>query len=137
MIVSKRVLRFYAPYVSSSGVIRKKGFATRMSAARFLAKQALFDLVFGEKTERFIQTAIDDGYTIWARNVPESKEERAAMFAKHFPLEECPTHHSDIWPGANNDRICDCEQYGYSRCNTREFMIQRTKDIMAYDLATS
>ena len=119
LIKSKRTLRYYAPYQSASGTWRLKGFATRQAAARFLAKQLLFDHVFGSKQEKFVQTAVDDGYSIYTRSVPEPKEDRIAKFAEKFPLEECMHVGSGYW---SCPCTFDCERLGYARCLANQFM---------------
>jgi len=156
MIEARRVLRFYAPFVDSSGARRMRGFGAARAAARFVAKQELdgapsndhqirfglilnlnkspkgrsikypsnklwhqlFDLVFGPKVEVLVEVSPGFTYSTWRRNVPNSAQDRAAMFAEKFPLERCPYG------------CYDCESYGYSRCSTRAWMQARVAAIL-------
>lgn len=128
MITTKRVLRFYAPYKTLSGRTAQKGFTTLSAAARFLAKQDLFDKVFGEKYEHDDSFSAD-GRTMyelyqWRRDVPDDKEERVKMFAEHFPLEECECplgYDQHDYPYGTGG----CEEYGYARCQSRFYLQER------------
>jgi len=117
MITSKQVTRFYAPYQSSSGTWRQKGFTTRMAAARFLAKQMLFDKVFGPKVEHYQSDDSDNGWSYWMRDTPDDKAERAEMFAKAYPLETCMSGECDRWGGPACDEYC--EGRGFAVCQMK------------------
>lgn len=133
MIERKQTTRWYAPYMSTSGTMRKKGFGSRMAAARFLAKQALFDYVFGPKEVVFRQTVIDNGYCVYKRNVPSDKDERLAKWAEAFPLEEC--EQSGRLDECGERPSCyDCERHGYARCQSHNWLATKAREFYSEEV---
>lgn len=119
-ISQKHVIRFYAPYLSSSGIWRQKGFTTRMAAARFLAKQMLLDKVFGPKVEHYQSDDSDNGWRYWKRDTPDNKEDRAAKFAETYPLEECTC---EVFNYFGEGLPTECEMKGFAVCRMRRDLL--------------
>jgi hypothetical protein len=122
LITSKKVTRWFAPYLSARGIIRKKGFGSKLAAARWMAKQDLFDYVFGEREH--------DGEGWYRRPYPDDKAERIAKFAEKFPIDSC-----DCWVGGfdfiEEYQLCHCDDYGYARCRSKAWLEARVKLYMA------
>lgn len=123
MITEKKVTRYYAAYLTWKGNVAQKGFGSRMAAARFLAKQAVFDKVFGLKNGTFDPCDGPDGPYYYKRDTPDDPAGRAAKWAEVYPLEECEggqLHWGGI--GATGDPYgCtyNCEMHGYAKCRVK------------------
>jgi hypothetical protein len=121
-LTSKKVKRYFASYTNTSGEFSRKSFGSKMAACRFLAKQDLLDLVFGPKDE------VEDyhGNCFWKRDTPNEKEDRAKVWAEHFPLEECECGLPKYFcpePEPNK-----CEEVGYARCQVKQWLDSVAQD---------
>lgn len=123
-ITCKPRIRYYAPYRSAKGNWCQKGFGSKMAAARFLAKQAMYDMVFGEKYEHFQDIDGQYQYFWWSRDTPDTKDGRKEKFAEAFPCEtcECPTNYRD-------DNYTDyCETAGFAYCQMKKWLDSTAQD---------
>ena len=122
-LTSKKVKRYFASYTNKWGGVSRKSFGSKMAACRFLAKQDLLDLVFGAKWD----TGDDENFSWWRRSTPNEPEERAKMFAKHFPIEECEFA-LDYYGNPKNQCMGSCHTYGYGRCQVKKWLDAASQD---------
>lgn len=109
-IKEKKVSRYMAPFISSrTGRVAHRGFSTKIQAYKFLAKQMIYDEVFGVKEEFFNTIYPGECVSYWARPKAHglSKKEWGAEMSKRF-------HHNtgtDHWGEPDE---CDCpDSWGY------------------------
>ena len=129
-ITSKKIIRFFAPYMASSGAWKTKGFTTRMTAAKFVAKQMILDRIFGEKQECHVLTSVDDGYSYYSRSVPSEEADRWVMIGKVFPLEQCPTAADSGAYGYGELFECPTTAKGYCGCQYKAEIERIAKEIL-------
>ena len=130
MVVTKKVQRWFAPYMNKGGGVSMKGFGSKKSAARFLARQVVLDQVFGEKFEDVQHPGATYEFSYWRRDTPDDAQKRAEIWAEHFPLENHPIVVSSGWAEDESDCIYGCDSIGYSRCDVRKRLEELTEEFM-------
>jgi hypothetical protein len=116
--------------MNKGGGVSMKGFGSKKSAARFLARQVVLDQVFGEKFEDMEGSGTQWEYSYWHRDTPHDAQKRVEIWARHFPLENHPPIEHCRFLGTVMNCTYDCESIGYSKCDVRKRLEELTEEFM-------